>query len=156
VIAAGAALTGIAALTWYGTLAPVLAPGSYRQVWLRELRHATSADDLVILFGQRTQGILSPHDPNLPRIDNVSLQIELRGEAWRAAILRNISATRQRGGRLFLADTLFGTDNAPRDGWSFRENPRPTPSELQEAFLPFKSDHVGFVVGAEKVWLGKN
>ena len=156
VIAAGAALTGIAALNWYGTLAPVLAPGSYRQVWLRELRHATSADDLVILFGQRTQGILSPHDPNLPRIDNVSLQIELRGEAWRAAILRNISVTRQRGGRLFLADTLFGLDSAPRDGWSFREYPRPTPSELEDFFLPFKSDRVGFVVGPEKVWLGKD
>jgi hypothetical protein len=156
VAGAGAALVGIAALNWYGTLAHVLAPDSYRQVWLRELRGATSADDLVILFGQRTQGILSPHERNLPRIDNVSLQVELRGDAWRAAILHNITATRQHGGRLFLADTLFGLDSAPRDGWSFREYPRPTPSELQDFFLPFKSDRVGFVVGAEKVWLGKD
>ena len=155
-VVAAAALVSIAVANWYGTFASVLAPDSYRQVWLRELRRATSANDLVILFGQRNQGIGAPHDPNHPKIDNVSLEIMMRGDGWRAAELRNIAATRQRGGRVFLADTLFGTDDAPRDGWSFRENPRPTPSELQEAFLPFKSDHVGFVVGAEKVWLGKN
>jgi hypothetical protein len=124
-------------------------------VWLRELRGATSARDLVILFGQRTQGITSPHDPDLPKIDNVSLEIEQRGEGWRAAELRNIAAARQRGGRIFLADTLFGTDSAPRDGWSFREYPRPSPGELQAVFLPFKSDRVGFTVGNEKVWMGK-
>jgi len=56
---------------------------------------------------------------------------------------------------VFLADTLFGTNDAPRNGWSFRETPRPTPSELQDVFLPFKSDRVAFVVGTERVWLGK-
>jgi hypothetical protein len=155
VAAPGAVLVGLAVLNWWGTFAAVLAPDSYRQVWLRELRRATTARDLVILFGQRTQGIMSPHDSQLPKIDNVSLEIELRGGGWRAAELRNIDATRQRGGRVFLADSLFGTDNGPRDGWSFREYPRPTPEELQEAFLPFKSDRVGFVVGSEKVWLAK-
>jgi len=154
-LAAGAALAALAVVNWYGTFAAVLASGSYRQVWLRALRDATSAKDLVILFGQRTQAIVSPHDPELPKIDNVSLEIEQRGEGWRAAELRNITATRQRGGRIFLSDTLFGTDSAPRDGWSFREYPQPTPSELQAAFLPFKSDHIGFTVGTEKVWLGK-
>ena len=148
-------LAGIAVLNWFGTFEAVLAPDSYRQVWLRELRRATSARDLVILFGQRTQGIMSPHDSQLPKIDNVSLEIALRGAGWQAAELRNIDATRQRGGRVFLANSLFGTDPGPRDGWSFREYPRPTPEELQEAFLPFKSDRVGFVVGAEKVWLAK-
>ena len=151
-----AAVVSIAALNWLGTFAAVLAPDSYRQVWLRELRRATSPGDLVILFGQRTQGIMSPHDPRLPKIDNVSLEIEVRGPGWHAAELRSIEATRQRGGRIFLADTLFGTDHGPRDGWSFREYPRPTPEELQEAFLPFKSERVGFVVEAEKVWLGKD
>jgi hypothetical protein len=153
--AAAAALAAIAVVNWCGTFATVLAPDSYRQVWLRELRGATSARDLVILFGQRTQGITSPHDPDLPKIDNVSLEIEQRGEGWRAAELRNIAAARQRGGRIFLADTLFGTDSAPRDGWSFREYPRPSPGELQAVFLPFKSDRVGFTVGNEKVWMGK-
>jgi hypothetical protein len=155
-LAAGAALAGMTVLNWTGTFASVLAADSYRQVWLRELRRATSANDLVILFGQRTQAILSPHDPNLPKIDNVSLEIDMRGDGWRAAELANIAATERRGGRLFLADTLFGTNDAPRDGWSFREFPRPTPSELQEVFLPFKSDRIAFVVGTEKVWLGKD
>ena len=155
-IALVSAIAGITVVNWFGTFSSVLASDSYRQVWLRELRRATSARDLVILFGQRTQGIVSPHDPNLPKIDNVSLEIELRGDGWRAAELRNIAATRLRGGRLFLADTLFGIDSAPRDGWSFREYPRPTPSELRDVFLPFKSDRVGFVVGTEKVWLGKD
>ena len=155
-LAAGAALAGLTVLNWTGTVASVLAADSYRQVWLRELRRATSANDLVILFGQRTQGIVAPHDPRLPKIDNVSLEIEMRGDGWRAAELANIDATTRRGGRVFLADTLFGTNDAPRDGWSFREFPRPTPSELQDFFLPFKSDRVAFVVGTEKVWLGKN
>lgn len=155
-VAAAAALAGIAVVNWYGTFASVLAPDSYRQVWLRELRRATSANDLVILFGQRTQGILSPHDPNLPKIDNVSLEIEMRGQEWRTAELRDIAATERRGGRVFLADTLFGTAATPRDGWSFREYPQPTPTELREFFLPFKSDRVGFVVGTEEVWLGRD
>ncbi len=150
-----AALAGIALLNWFGNFAAVLSPQSYRQAWLRELRRATTAQDLVILFGQRTQGIMSPHDSQLPKIDNVSLEIEVRGTGWRAAELRNISAVRQRGGRVFLADTLFESGNGPRDGWSFREYPHPTPEELRQAFLPFKSDHVAFVVGMEKVWLGK-
>jgi hypothetical protein len=154
--ALGAALAGIAVANWFGTFETVLARDSYRQVWLQELRRATSAKDLVILFGQRTQGIMSPHDPDLPKIDNVSLEIELRGEGWRAAELRNITATRRRGGRVFLADSLFGTDSRPRNGWSFREFPRPTPGELQDMFLPFKSARVGFVVGTEKVWLGRD
>ena len=154
-VVAAAALTGVAVVNWQGSFAPVLAADSDRQVWLRALRRATTADDLVILFGQRTQGILSPHDPNLPKIDSVSLEIQMRGDGWRAAELRNITATREHGGRVFLADTLFGTENAPRDRWSFREYPHPTPSELQDAFLPFKSDRVAFVVGTERVWLGK-
>ena len=155
-VVAGAALAGIAVLNWCGNFATVLAPDSYRQVWLRELRRATSARDLVIVFGQRAQLIVSPHDPNLPKVDNVSVQIEERGEGWRATELRDIAETKQHGGRVFLADTLFGTDSAPRDGWSFREYPRPTPSELQEFFLPFKTDRIAFVVGVEKVWLGKD
>jgi len=155
-VAAGAALAGTAVVNWYGTFAPVLSSDSYRQVWLRELRRATSAGDRVILFGQRTQLIVSPHDPDLPKIDNVSLEIAQRGEGWRAAELHNIAETKRHGGRVFLADTLFGTDSAPRDGWSFREYPRPSPSELQEVFLPFKSDRVGFVVGTEKIWLGRD
>ena len=134
----------------------MLSSDSYRQVWLRELRRQTAAGDLVILFGQRTQEIISPHDPALPKIDNVSLEIEVRGDGWRAAELHNIAATQRRGGRRFLADTLFGTDSGPRDGWSFHEYPRPTPSELQEAFLPFKTDHVAFVVDTERVWLGRD
>jgi len=154
--ALGAALVGIAVVNWSGTFETVLAADSYRQVWLHELRGATSANDLVILFGQRTQRIMSPHDPDLPKIDNVSLEIVQRGAGWRAAELRNIAATKRRGGRVFLADSLFGTDNGPRDGWSFREYPRPTPGELQDAFLPFKSDRVGFVVETEKVWLGRD
>ena len=152
----GTSLAAIAVVNWAGTFAPVLASDSYRQVWLRELRRATTAKDLVILFGQRTQLIVAPHDPSLPKVDNVSLEIETRGEGWRAAELHNIAETRRRGGRVYLAETLFGLDTAPRDGWSFREYPRPTPSELQDVFLPYKSDSVGFVVGTEKVWLGKD
>ena len=155
-VVAGVALVSIAVVNWYGTFESVLGSDSYRQTWLRELRRATTPRDLVVLFGQRSQLIGAPHDPNLPKIDNVSLEIEQRGAGWRAAELRDIAETKRRGGRVFLADTLFGTESRPRNGWSFREYPRPTPSELQEAFLPFRSDRVAFVVGTEKVWLGKD
>jgi len=149
-------LVGVAVWNWHGTFAPVLSPDSPRQTWLRELRRTASARDLVVVFGQRMSEITSPHDPNMPKIDNVSNEIVMRGDGWHDAEIRNIATTFQRGGRVFLADSLFGLDTGPRNGWSFKEYPKPTPSELQNTFLPYKSDQVAFVAAGEKVWLGKD
>jgi hypothetical protein len=151
-----AVLTGIAVVNWYGTFEPVLAPDSFRNAWLRELRSATSGKDLVIVFGQRTRVVESPHEPDMPRIDNVSTDISMRGDAWRFTVLQRIAETKQRGGRVFLADSLFGTGTAPRDGWSFKEYPRPTPYELQSVFLPFKSNRLGFTAAGERVWIARD
>jgi hypothetical protein len=49
---------------------------------------------------------MSPHRPELLKIDNASFEIERR----EAAELRNRTSTRQRGGRVFLAATLLGTE----------------------------------------------
>jgi hypothetical protein len=87
----------------------------------------------------------------MPKIDNVSNEIVMRGDGWRDAEIRNIAATRQRGGRVFLADSLFGVDTSPRNGWSFKEYPTPSPMELRSTFLPYKSDRVAFVAAGERV-----
>lgn len=155
VIVGVAIITSVAIINWYGTFEPILAPDSYRQAWLQALRQQTSASDLVILFGQRTRVVESPHDPNMPRIDRVSNDIITHGDKWRLVVLGNIAQTKRRGGRVFLADSLFGTTSTPRDGWSFKERPTPSPSELESVFLPFKSDRIAFVIRGERVWIGK-
>ena len=149
-------LTGVAVCNWYGTFKPVLAPDSLRQTWLRELRRATSAGDLVVLLGPRMSVIVAPHDPRMPKIDNVSNEIVMRGAGWRDAELRNIAATRRHGGHVFLADSLFGPDSGPRNGWSFKDFPDPSAEELRQTFLPYKSDRGAFVAAGEQVWRGKN
>lgn len=156
VLMTGATMSAALGLVnWYGTFEPVLAPDSYRQVWLHQLKRVANSNDLLITFGQRTDVIVSPHDPDLPKIDNLSLEIVMRGSSWRDGELPDIAKTKKRGGRVFLADALFWTGDGPRDGWSFKEYPSPSPSTIRKTFLPFKSDRVGFIAAGEKVWLGK-
>jgi hypothetical protein len=142
-------------VNWFGTFLPMLGSDSYRQAWIRELHGVTSENDLVIVLGQRKLVVLAPHDSRLPHIDNLANEIVMRGDGWRAAELKNIDSTMKRGGRVFLGDSLFGETTAARDGWSFSEYPRPTPSDIDGAFRPFKSNRVGFVVVGEKFWVGK-
>ena len=149
-------LAGLAAVNWLGTLAPVLGPHSYRRSWIEQLQANTTANDLVLMFGQSPTLIEAPHLPELPRIENVSTDIVMHGSQWQAVVLRNIDKTHARGGRIFLTDSLFGTGSAPRDGWSFKEFPSPPPAQLQSVLLPFKTDRVAFVVNGERVWLGMN
>lgn len=149
-------VTMVAAVNWRGTFAPVLGPHSYRAAWVEQLRRNTSARDLVVVFGDDPSVIEVPHVSDMPGIENVSTEIVMHGAEWRTFALRDIAKAQLRGGRVYLADSLFGTSPAPRDGWSFKEFPSPSPAELQSVFLPFKSDRVGFVVRGEKVWLGKN
>jgi hypothetical protein len=149
------ALCAMASVNWEGAFAAALSTDSYRQVWLRELHKATSGKDLVILLGQRKSVISNPHDPDMPKIDNVSNEIVMRGTGWEVAELRNIHETMRHGGRVFLGDSLFGTDESARDGWSFKEFPSPSPLEIQAVFLPFKSDTVAFTAAGERVWLGR-
>jgi hypothetical protein len=148
-----AVLLAVVLVNWFGTFLPILGSGSYRQTWIRELHSVASGNDLVIVLGQRKLVVLAPHDSRLPHIDNLSNEIVMRGDGWRAAELQNIETTMQRGGRVFLGDSLFGADTAARDGWSFFEYPRPTPSDIQEAFRRFKSNRVAFVIMGEKFWV---
>jgi hypothetical protein len=99
--------------------------------------------------------IVPPHDGNFPRIDNLSDEIQKGGALWRSSEINEIRKTQSRGGRVFLADSLFWLDSAPRDGWSFREFPMPTPREIHDAFMPFKSEAVAFTVGRERVWAAR-
>jgi hypothetical protein len=150
-----ATLVVLVVANWQGTFEPVLAADSYRNLWVTAIRQHASRGDLLVVFGQRKFMIVAPHDENFPKIDNVSDEIEKGGAGWRATEINEIRQTQSRGGRVFLADSLFWTDSKPRDGWSFREYPVPTPRDLRDAFLPFRSDTVAFTAGREQVWLAR-
>jgi hypothetical protein len=152
---APATLAVLVIVNWLGTFEPLLGTDSYRNAWVRAISEHASREDLVIVFGQRKLVIVAPHDDNFPKVHNVSNEIVQRGAGWRSAEIDAIRSTLSRGGRVFLADSLFWPDSAPRDGWSFREYPLPTPADLRQAFLPFKSDIVAFTVGRERVWAAR-
>lgn len=150
-------LAGLFAVNWLGSFQPLLGPTSVRQGWLRQLKRVATAKDLVITFGQRTDDavILAPHDPDMPKVDNLSNQIVDRGANWREGIIPDIIQTEKRGGRVMIADSVFWEGNAPREGWSFKEYPKPTPKEIYDTFARFKSHTLAFTVDGEKVWFAR-
>jgi hypothetical protein len=154
----GLVLLGLLAIAWVNGQAAYLSDfstHSYRQVWVGALHRSATGGDLLVVLGQRKQVIVAPHDPGMPKIDNLAYEIVMRGARWKPVVLNDIEITRARGGRVFLGDSLFGSSTAPRDGWSFREFPSPTPRDIAAAFLPLKSDTVAFTAGGERVWLAK-
>jgi hypothetical protein len=149
------ALGCIAWVNWQAAFRTVLSGDSHRQVWLRELHRAANGGDLLVVLGQSKLTVTAPHDPQVPRIDNLVLEVRLRGTGWKAAVLQDMATTVEHGGRVFLGDSLFDAEIARRDGWSFREYPTLSPQQIQAAFLPFKSDTVAFTAGGERVWLAQ-
>jgi hypothetical protein len=149
------AILVLVTVNWQGTFKPVLDANSYRNVWIRAIREHASRGDLVLLLGQQKTLIVAPHDVNFPWVDEISVEILQGGTAWRSVATNAIHTTQSRGGRVFLGDSLFWLDSAPRDGWSFKENPLPSPRDIHDAFLPFKSDAVAFTVGRERVWAAR-
>jgi hypothetical protein len=149
------ALGCIAWVNWRAAFLTVLSSDSHRQVWLRELHRAAHGGDLLVVLGQSKLTVTAPHDAYMPRIDNLSLEVRLRGTGWKAAVLQDMATTVQHGGRVFLGDSLFDAEVARRDGWSFREYPSLSPQQIQAVFLPFKSDTVAFTAGGERVWLAQ-
>lgn len=149
------ALGCIAWVNWQAAFLTVLSGDSHRQLWLRELRRAADGRDLLVVLGQSKLAVTAPHDAQVPRIDNLVLEVRLRGAGWKAAVLKDMATTVQQGGRVFLGDSLFDAEVARRDGWSFREYPSPSPQQIQATFLPFKSDTVAFTAGGERVWLAQ-
>lgn len=145
----------VAWINWQAAFLSVLSSHSYRQVWLSQLRRVATSRDLLVVLGQRKRVIEAPHDPQMPRIRNLTIDITTLGDGWKAAALRDIQTTVQHGGRVFLGDSLFGSDSARRDGWSFKEIPSPSPQQIQSVFLSFKSNTVAFTAAGEQVWLAK-
>ena len=145
----------VAWINWQAAFLSVLSSHSYRQVWLSQLRRVATSRDLLVVLGQRKSVIEAPHDSQMPRIRNLTIDITMLGDGWEATVLRDIQTTVQHGGRVFLGDSLFGSDSAPRDGWSFKEIPSPSPQQIQSVFLSFKSNNVAFTAGGEQVWLAK-
>ena len=145
----------VAWINWQAAFLSVLSSHSYRQVWLSQLRRVATSRDLLVVLGQRKRVIEAPHDPQMPRMRNLTIDITTLGDGWKAAALRDIQTTVQHGGRVFLGDSLFGSDSARRDGWSFKEIPSPSPQQIQSVFLSFKSNTVAFTAAGEQVWLAK-
>jgi hypothetical protein len=149
------ALVALLLMNWQGTFKPLLARDSYRNAWVSAIAQHASRGDLVLVFGQRKVVIVAPHNENFPKVLNLSDEIEKGGSGWRATEIEQIRLTQSRGGRVFLDDALFRLDAAPRDGWSFKEYPVPTPREIHDTFLPFKSDSVAFTAAGEPVWAAR-
>jgi len=145
---------GLAAINWLGDFAPALSPSSTRQVWLRAIRQNAAAHDLVIVLGPRPPELISPHDSTLAHVHYVSLAIVTSGDGWRDITTWAIARTRERGGRVLIADALVSGDPHTHSGWSFIEHPRPSAQDLASYFRPLTSDRVGFIAGDEKIWLG--
>lgn len=141
-------------VNWEGTFRPAFDPNSFRNIWIRAISQHASRGDLIVFLGQQKTLVLSPRDKNFARVNEISVEI-LQGPGWRAYQTNAIRLTQSRGGRVFLGDSLFWLDSAPRDGWSFKENPIPTPRDIRDTFLPFKSETVAFTVGRERVWAAR-
>ena len=150
-----AALTVVAGVNVVGTFRRVLAADSFKQRWISEIRRNTKSGDVVFVLGDRKAQIVDPHNPNFPRIVNVSYLIGSPGEDWRIRCARAIAEARENQQRIFVGESVLRSDNAPRDGWSFRQHPTPTANEIAEFFASVKADRAAFVVTGETVWEGK-
>lgn len=146
----------IICLNWTGTVAPALSTDSYKQQWLTAIRQHMNHDDLLIILGAKKYAVGDPHNAKMPRMLNLSMQIILRSDPteWKDLTLDWIRETRDHGGRVLLGDSILGLDSSPRDGWSFREYPVPSPKDLDDFFGPMKGD-IFFSVAGERVWLAK-
>jgi len=147
-------VTAAVGLTWITHFRAVLRADSQRQTWNRALAAQFTASDLVIVMGNGKFYVGEPHNPNFPMVENVSQDIRDFADGWRSAIAEAIATTRQRGGRVLLADSVLRRDHAPRDGWSFSQYPSPSPEEIADYFLPLKSDQLIVTIFGEKLWLG--
>jgi hypothetical protein len=131
----------------------VLGKDSFRQTWNQQLTVCCRGKDLVIVLGHRKKGVGLPHQSDFPEVMNLALTIPAKGTEWPRAVRSAMENVQRRGGRIILADSRLQTDAALRDGWSFRQNPDPTPESIAAFFLPWKSDRrVGDVRG-ESLWL---
>ncbi|MCC7054104.1 MAG: hypothetical protein IT355_12640 [Gemmatimonadaceae bacterium] len=153
IVVAGVAATGlIVATNVLGNLRPLLAADSFRRTWLAALHAHTRPADLVLLFGNRKSQIYAPHDVGLPRVINVSSVVNLEPARWQEIVAAAVAKSRAGGGRIFVGESLVRTDSGPRDGWSFRQRPDPSPAMLRSVFLPLAGDSVVFTVQGERVW----
>jgi hypothetical protein len=150
------AIGTVACVNWFGTFHPLLASDSYKQDWLSQTRLHTNGKDLLIVLGNRKFELVDPHNPNAPRILNISRVVAMgRVELWREIVLEWIQEARQQRGRVMIGDSVLGLDSGPRDGWSFAEWPTPSPRDLDNFFAPMKGRLI-FTSCGERVWLSKN
>lgn len=147
----------LAAVTtsWFLNFHEVLRPDSLRQTWNRALTAKFTVADVIVVMGNKKFGLGDPHNPNFPRVINVSDMVIMQGDGWRRSVEEGIAKARSRGGHLLIGDSVLRTDNGPRDGWSFVENPRPSAVEIAEFFSPLKSEQVAIKIMGENLWLSK-
>lgn len=143
----------VAWVNWQAAYLSVFSSHSARQEWETQLRRVTTEHDLLVVLGQGKFDIRDPHDARMPRIINLAYDIPTRHADWETPVLQEIEVTRQHGGRVFLGNSLFDSEDALRDGWSYHQVPTPSAQHIQAVFLPFKSDTLAFTAGGERVWL---
>lgn len=144
----------VMSVNWSTAIYPAINPNSFKNQWLMAIREHLDKVDLLIVLGAKKYKLIDPHNPGMPKINNVSENVLTNPsspEAYKVMALNDIQETRERGGHVFIGDSVFGVNTAPRDGWSFRENPVPSPKELDDLFSPMKGEFA-FAVNGERVW----
>jgi hypothetical protein len=141
----------IAGINWFGTFYPSLAIDSYKQQWLAQIRLHMNGNDLLIVFGNKKYELVDPHNVKMPRILNISTLISMGKTEWRLLAQLRIAEACRQDGRVMIGDSVLGLDPRPRDGWSFKEYPTPSPKDLDSFFGPMKGELV-FSASGERVW----
>jgi hypothetical protein len=149
-------LLGMIAINGLLNIAASLSPQSFRSQWVSGIRaQAMNKSDLIFLMGNRKAAVIDPHNPDFPEITLVSLDVPIYGAQWKSLYTDLICKTVESGGRIFVGDSVLWKTTAPRDGWSFREHPEPTPVELSTYFSQFAGSSPMFAVEGEQVWNNK-
>ena len=154
----------LVSVNWNTTIYPAIGANSVKNQWLKAIHQHLKKEDLLIVLGTNKSKIMDPHSPDMPKINNVSMKVlmhsscelcprtaPLSPQTYKDVILNDIQEARTRGGQIFIGDSVLGLDPQPRDGWSFREHPDPSPKDLDDFFSPMKGQFA-FSVAGERVW----
>ena len=147
-----AVVSGMSIANVVGNIRQSLGAGSYRQQWQAALLQHASAGDVLFVLGNRKNTIQLPHHSNFPHVFNLSVATRVyQWEDLKQEMTEVALETIRRGGRVLVGESVLGLDDGPRDGWSFREFPTPSPVELDSFFEPWKGELLTTVAG-ERLW----
>jgi hypothetical protein len=149
-------LSVLVTANFYMTISPAISANSDKNQWLAAIRQHLKKEDLLIVLGNNKFKIVDPHNPAMPKIHNVSMNLILHSspQVFKTILLNDIQEARKQGGHIFIAESVLGLESRPRDGWSFKEHPEPSPKDLNDLFSSMKGE-LAFSVDGERVWMAR-